>query len=171
NLVGDTEQSLDRQAVRGLVGQRRQVVRPGAERDALRPGTELHVLLDPGVQVADHRPDLGHRLAFEREDQPEDAVRRRVLRTHVDNQVLFSVAVGRLANSGDDLVPVLASDVVDATLSFGTHAYDLRSSGGGMVAPRYSTGMPPSGRSEEHTSELQSLTNLVCRLLLEKKNI
>src|SRR5438046_6874422 len=25
------------------------------------------------------------------------------------------------------------------------------------------------GRSEEHTSELQSLTNLVCRLLLEKK--
>src|SRR5437016_11910079 len=28
----------------------------------------------------------------------------------------------------------------------------------------------PSDRSEEHTSELQSLTNLVCRLLLEKKN-
>src|SRR5438046_7721229 len=26
-----------------------------------------------------------------------------------------------------------------------------------------------SGRSEEHTSELQSLTNLVCRLVLEKK--
>src|SRR5690606_41517103 len=29
---------------------------------------------------------------------------------------------------------------------------------------------PPSGRSEEHTSELQSRENLVCRLLLEKKN-
>src|SRR2546427_6687873 len=28
-----------------------------------------------------------------------------------------------------------------------------------------------SGRSEEHTSELQSQSNLVCRLLLEKKNI
>src|SRR5829696_10477099 len=28
---------------------------------------------------------------------------------------------------------------------------------------------PPNFRSEEHTSELQSLTNLVCRLLLEKK--
>src|SRR5262249_60947623 len=28
-----------------------------------------------------------------------------------------------------------------------------------------------NGRSEEHTSELQSLTNLVCRLLLEKKKI
>src|SRR5258706_7546361 len=29
---------------------------------------------------------------------------------------------------------------------------------------------PVYRRSEEHTSELQSLTNLVCRLLLEKKN-
>src|SRR5688500_20294458 len=28
----------------------------------------------------------------------------------------------------------------------------------------------PSVRSEEHTSELQSPCNLVCRLLLEKKN-
>src|SRR5262249_62152217 len=30
-------------------------------------------------------------------------------------------------------------------------------------------GPPGPARSEEHTSELQSLTNLVCRLLLEKK--
>src|SRR5690606_40196101 len=29
---------------------------------------------------------------------------------------------------------------------------------------------PGQGRSEEHTSELQSRENLVCRLLLEKKN-
>src|SRR3989442_11401145 len=28
---------------------------------------------------------------------------------------------------------------------------------------------PPDGRSEEHTSELQSRPHLVCRLLLEKK--
>src|SRR5438093_4871647 len=35
---------------------------------------------------------------------------------------------------------------------------------GGLSAPQ-SAGW----RSEEHTSELQSLTNLVCRLLLEKK--
>src|SRR5437016_8551133 len=37
----------------------------------------------------------------------------------------------------------------------------------------YATTNPETGfplfRSEEHTSELQSLTNLVCRLLLEKK--
>src|SRR5580700_12198286 len=29
----------------------------------------------------------------------------------------------------------------------------------------------PAGRSEEHTSELQSRRDLVCRLLLEKKKI
>src|SRR5258706_1151342 len=38
------------------------------------------------------------------------------------------------------------------------------------LAPNATEGNPPrSARSEEHTSELQSLTNLVCRLLLEKK--
>src|SRR5260370_5412903 len=39
--------------------------------------------------------------------------------------------------------------------------------------PDYSNGYHPihfkAGRSEEHTSELQSHLNLVCRLLLEKK--
>src|SRR5438045_7278349 len=30
--------------------------------------------------------------------------------------------------------------------------------------------VPANERSEEHTSELQSLRHLVCRLLLEKKN-
>src|SRR5258706_5675914 len=35
-----------------------------------------------------------------------------------------------------------------------------------LVSARH--GVSPR-RSEEHTSELQSLTNLVCRLLLEKK--
>src|SRR5256886_9950329 len=33
-----------------------------------------------------------------------------------------------------------------------------------------STGASAGSRSEEHTSELQSQSNLVCRLLLEKKN-
>src|SRR5258706_5730799 len=35
--------------------------------------------------------------------------------------------------------------------------------------PGYRTPYWGNKRSEEHTSELQSLTNLVCRLLLEKK--
>src|SRR6266496_2474828 len=33
------------------------------------------------------------------------------------------------------------------------------------------SGLPPNRRSEEHTSELQSRRDLVCRLLLEKKKI
>src|SRR2546430_13153150 len=40
------------------------------------------------------------------------------------------------------------------------------------VSPRerISVSTRPRSRSEEHTSELQSQSNLVCRLLLEKKN-
>src|SRR2546425_6526966 len=38
-----------------------------------------------------------------------------------------------------------------------------------IVAPPMFFHAPRSGRSEEHTSELQSLAYLVCRLLLEKK--
>src|SRR5205814_8775589 len=34
---------------------------------------------------------------------------------------------------------------------------------------RFCTALRELGRSEEHTSELQSLRHLVCRLLLEKK--
>src|SRR5690606_39407323 len=36
-----------------------------------------------------------------------------------------------------------------------------------VAAGRPSPGSPSGGRSEEHTSELQSRENLVCRLLLE----
>src|SRR5688572_31801001 len=38
------------------------------------------------------------------------------------------------------------------------------------IDPRHRTSpAPTNSRSEEHTSELQSQSNLVCRLLLEKK--
>src|SRR2546430_4357521 len=43
-----------------------------------------------------------------------------------------------------------------------------RSNGGTRRTPSSSDG---ATRSEEHTSELQSQSNLVCRLLLEKKNL
>src|SRR5262245_64717347 len=38
------------------------------------------------------------------------------------------------------------------------------------AGPPRAASPPGRGRSEEHTSELQSLRHLVCRLLLEKKN-
>src|SRR2546430_11546403 len=46
--------------------------------------------------------------------------------------------------------------------------WEQRASVAGMARLRPACG--PSRRSEEHTSELQSQSNLVCRLLLEKKN-
>src|SRR2546430_7688974 len=40
----------------------------------------------------------------------------------------------------------------------------------GQLDGRWNFKRIANGRSEEHTSELQSQSNLVCRLLLEKKN-
>ena len=99
-----------------LVEERRQVVHAGDERRALHPGAELHVLLDAGVQVADAAPGLGDRLALDLEDQPQHAVGRGVLRTHVDDDALLDAltVVGRQAL--DDLVPVAAADGEDLAL-------------------------------------------------------
>src|SRR2546425_7356703 len=50
----------------------------------------------------------------------------------------------------------------------------LREAGFGQVTKLPTDGQPgifATLRSEEHTSELQSLAYLVCRLLLDKKNI
>src|SRR5262249_58218969 len=60
------------------------------------------------------------------------------------------------------------------SLSPGPHALPgarsgLRGPGGQRDDPERGAPGPAVRRSEEHTSELQSLTNLVCRLLLEKK--
>src|SRR5256885_12974370 len=51
-----------------------------------------------------------------------------------------------------------------------THGRAQQSEGGRVdVAVDRQLPLPLIGRSEEHTSELQSPCNLVCRLLLEKK--
>src|SRR5437016_10390153 len=50
----------------------------------------------------------------------------------------------------------------------GEHASEIGGRGGN-IAQRDRPALAMLPRSEEHTSELQSLTNLVCRLLLEKK--
>src|SRR3712207_6908072 len=57
-----------------------------------------------------------------------------------------------------------AVDVHGAAL----RALDVQRDVGGVVGDRPDA---PIGRSEEHTSELQSRQYLVCRLLLEKKKI
>src|SRR2546430_12483591 len=47
----------------------------------------------------------------------------------------------------------------------GVNRHDMR-----VRQPRRGLCFAQEARSEEHTSELQSQSNLVCRLLLEKKN-
>src|SRR2546430_11651112 len=54
------------------------------------------------------------------------------------------------------------------TLFRSTNARDPANCGRGCTGDLY--GKRVVRRSEEHTSELQSQSNLVCRLLLEKKN-
>src|SRR2546427_11551834 len=63
-----------------------------------------------------------------------------------------------------DALPIYANRARAETWPAG--AVDAVSDGGGVLRSR----RPARGyRSEEHTSELQSQSNLVCRLLLEKK--
>src|SRR5688572_31280227 len=47
----------------------------------------------------------------------------------------------------------------------------IQNTGIEVVGIKDVTPIPHNGRSEEHTSELQSQSNLVCRLLLEKKKM
>src|SRR2546430_7988213 len=56
--------------------------------------------------------------------------------------------------------------------AFGDRTAESRGAGprGGRASRQYgSSEIGFNGRSEEHTSELQSQSNIVCRLLLEKK--
>src|SRR5438093_10007845 len=59
-------------------------------------------------------------------------------------------------------VVVDRDQVADLGLDLASVGRELGTALGGGYVNRF--------RSEEHTSELQSLTNLVCRLLLETKN-
>src|SRR5206468_12108386 len=58
--------------------------------------------------------------------------------------------------------------VVDPVTAVDPAAHDLVR---GACASGCAVGDVDAGRSEEHTSELQSRSDLVCRLLLEKKKI
>src|SRR5437016_8042597 len=63
-------------------------------------------------------------------------------------------------------LPTDAAQLLDALLTRRRQLLEM------LVAEKNRLGFAPRPlhkRSEEHTSELQSLTNLVCRLLLEKK--
>src|SRR5205814_3619592 len=79
--------------------------------------------------------------------------------------ILVNAAFGllpiTLAIAGHSLLLI----VIGAVVLVGAVGAELDFKKGGISKPT-----APTSRSEEHTSELQSLRHLVCRLLLEKKN-
>src|SRR5688572_32543793 len=72
---------------------------------------------------------------------------------------LFRSKAGGMALFADFLSRLATPGTATAVAAFLSGVISLYSSTIGVVLPR----------SEEHTSELQSQSNLVCRLLLEKK--
>src|SRR5699024_12823006 len=66
-----------------------------------------------------------------------------------------------------DALPILAQRTGKGASA---HVLQAACQAGGILKDRSLT-FGISGRSEEHTSELQSRFDLVCRLLLEKKKI
>ena len=131
----DPEQAFRGGAVRELVEEVREVIHASHERDALLPRSVLGVLLDPGVQVADHRPARHDGLAVELQHQPKHAVRRGVLRPHVDDEGLLAEPLVVLPRHG-----VRGFDGEGMPLAHGD-----RSSTGGMNAPPlYMVSTPPS---------------------------
>src|SRR2546426_8915523 len=75
----------------------------------------------------------------------------------LDPQAVQQLAAAQLP----DGAPRPGGDSATAARRARPHVADSTKSG--------ATFTTPNGRSEEHTSELQSPCNLVCRLLLEKK--
>src|SRR2546430_13433565 len=88
-------------------------------------------------------------------------IRRRPRSTLFPYTTLFRSSGVSWRDTSESIAP-LQRDSVHAILQ---RHYTRMSEAWETVRPRFDT-----LRSEEHTSELQSQSNLVCRLLLEKKN-
>ena len=83
----EAEQPLDRQHEGVLAVHRRDVVEPVEIRHRLEVGLVLDQLLGAAVQQADMRIGALDHLAVQLEDQPQHAMRGRVLRAKIDGEV------------------------------------------------------------------------------------
>src|SRR2546421_8468630 len=84
----------------------------------------------------------------------------------IRSQISDAVALGLLERGGR--LPTIRQLAADLGLAPGTIARAYRElEAAGLIVSRGRHGT--ISRSEEHTSELQSRSDLVCRLLLEKK--
>ena len=93
-LLGDLhfEQLLDRQDEDELVVLEGEVVDPRRVRDPLPPRLVLHVLLEAGVEVADHGAQSDDLLAVQVDDEPEDPVGGGMVRPEVDLEQVLALA-------------------------------------------------------------------------------
>jgi len=66
----EPEHLLDREHEDKLVVLKGEVVDARGVGDRLPPALLLHVLLEPGVQITDHRSEAEHLLAVQIDDQP-----------------------------------------------------------------------------------------------------
>ena len=84
----ELEQLLHRLAVAEVGCRRRNVVHAIRQQDDLRPVAVLAELLDAAMEVAHDDVGVDHLLAVEAQHHAQDAVRARMLRPHVEHQLV-----------------------------------------------------------------------------------
>src|SRR3989454_10168751 len=144
---------------------------PDAIAGELAPITALLHAPEGEPQVGSH--DLVHKDSAALDPLDRDTLTAR----EIAGQDTGAEAEHRIVGSRDGRLVVLdwddRRDRTEQLLFVGRHAAaDIRQHGRRIVRPptaRDLAAEQTSRRSEEHTSELQSPCNLVCRLLLEKK--
>src|SRR5258708_5728786 len=136
-----------------------------------RPSGRAYTIGEPGLTTALH--DIGYVLT---DQEPEYVVLGETTTysfERITNAIRFVAAGARFIATNPDVMGPGEGGIVPAT---GAVAALISSATG--VQPYYigkpnplmmRTALRKLGRSEEHTSELQSPDHLVCRLLLEKK--
>src|ERR1039458_5137307 len=101
-----------------------------------------------------------HRAGERAKGRTEEGARRGAsprARTHKSSSASRRHRTGKVASNPGEQAPV------------GEQHTTSHAGGDGRLSPQGGREGEGANRSEEHTSELQSLRHLVCRLLLEKK--
>src|SRR2546430_6270194 len=147
---------------------------------------ELERLRDEGVSGVTSNPTIFEKAVSGSTDYDEALVRM-ATNGHDAEEILWELMLEDIRGAADVFRPVyeetdgadgyvsievsprVAGDT-QATIEMATDLFRRAGRAHGMVKiPATPPGLPAIRRSEEHTSELQSQSNIVCRLLLEKK--
>src|SRR5262249_37804245 len=80
----DAQQLLDGERIAKIVAEWREIIHAVGDDQGLEVALILGGLLDAGMQIANVWLRLDDRLAIQREHQPQHAMRRRVLWSHID---------------------------------------------------------------------------------------